>query len=59
MNDGIGKYFDSGLRLGERYASQGCAIKDIDNDGDQDIFITDYLQGRMAVWFNQLSEKRK
>lgn len=59
LNNGTGKFFDSGLRLGERYACQGCAIKDLDGDGDQDIFITDYQQGRTVVWFNQLSEKRK
>jgi len=58
LNDGRGKLFDSGLRLGEEPGSQGCRILDLDNDGDQDVFITTYRRSGAGIWFNQLIPDR-
>ena len=58
MNDGKGKFVDGG-RVGDRFNSQGCAVADLDRDGDQDLFISDYHQGNTSTWVNQLMERRK
>jgi len=58
MNDGKGTFFDGG-RVGDRFNSQGCVVKDVDNDGDQDLFISDYQRGNTSIWFNQWVESRK
>jgi hypothetical protein len=55
MNDGSGAFFDSGVRLGERFGSLSLAVADLDQDGDRDIFITDYQRPGTSVWFNQLN----
>jgi len=55
MNDGTGAFHDSGLRLGERFASQSLGVADLDQDGDLDIFITDYRRPGTSVWMNQLN----
>ena len=32
---------------------------DIDNDGDQDVFVTNRITGEHGLWFNQLTENKK
>jgi len=51
--------FKKSSQVFEAGATLDVVLEDFDADGDQDIFITDYRQGRTAVWFNQLYEKRK
>jgi len=55
MNDGTGTFHDSGVRLGERFGSQSLGVADLDQDGDNDIFITDYRRPGTSVWLNQLN----
>ncbi len=57
MNDGKGRFVEAG-RVGDRFNSQGCAIGDVDRDGDPDLFISDYQQGNTSIWLNQLVERR-
>ncbi len=56
MNNRKGELIDSGIRLGESDGKGwiGCNIKDFDNDGDMDVFITNRLTGKHGLWFNQL-----
>jgi len=56
MNDGTGTFHDSGVRLGERFASQSLGVADLDGDGDNDVFITDYRRPGTSVWLNQLAD---
>lgn len=59
LNDGKGTFSFSGITLGEGGLWNNCIIKDIDNDGDQDIFITKVFKGSSGLWFNQLMENKK
>jgi len=54
INDRKGRFYDSGIRLEGNSLSQGCTIKDIDNDGDQDIFMIFYQRGSASIWYNQI-----
>jgi hypothetical protein len=38
LNDGMGNFTDSGIRLGDMYTS-GLALGDLDGDGDLDVFL--------------------
>ena len=58
LNDGRGRFFDSGLRLGEKLGSQACRVEDLDRDGDRDVFIADYRRPGAGIWFNQLIPNR-
>ena len=53
LNDGKGSFFDSGIVLGEGGFWHNCIIDDIDNDGDNDIFITKLFKGGHGLWFNE------
>jgi len=57
LNDGTGRLVDSGIRLGEgRTGFNHCALADVDNDGDEDIFLTDTFHGNHGLWLNQHME---
>lgn len=60
MNDCKGNFFDSGVRLMEGGACHSIVVKDIDNDGDSDVFIANYLNqnGNSGLWFNQFMENK-
>ncbi len=58
LNDGKGTFVDTG-RIGDHFNSQGCVLKDVDNDGDRDLFISDYRQGNTSIWLNQRAERGK
>jgi len=59
MNTGKGKFINSTIKLGEGGLWNNCIIKDIDNDGDNDIFITKVYGGIHGLWLNQLSKKKR
>lgn len=52
INDGKGHFSDSDLRLGRDSGTRGCALGDLDNDGDLDVFVANFFGGSNAVWFN-------
>ena len=56
LNNGKGVLVDTGIRLGEGDGNGwlGCTIKDLDNDGDLDVFINNRRNGNHGLWFNQL-----
>jgi hypothetical protein len=58
LNDGAGKFEDSGIRFTVDGGISGCVIADVDNDGDNDVFIASYSGGNNALWFNQLIENK-
>jgi hypothetical protein len=58
LNDGKGIFIDSGVLLGEGIGWTNCLIKDLDNDGDMDVFITRIGGGNHGLWFNQLIESK-
>lgn len=58
MNNGKGILIDSGITLGEGIGWTNCLIKDLDNDGDMDVFITRNGMGNHGIWFNQLMENK-
>ncbi|MEE9442465.1 MAG: VCBS repeat-containing protein [candidate division Zixibacteria bacterium] len=53
INDGAGKFEDSGIRFAGKGRIACCEIADIDNDGDNDVFIGNYTDGTNTIWFNQ------
>jgi len=60
LNNGKGEFADSGIRLGEGEGNMwtNCVLKDIDNDGDLDVFISNRMSGEHGLWFNQLIENK-
>jgi len=56
INKGNGEFLDSNIKLGDNGGWNNCIIKDIDNDGDLDIFITNIFSQNHGLWFNQLIE---
>jgi len=59
MNTGNGKFIDSGITLGEGGFWNNCIVKDFDNDGDLDVFITKARDGNCGLWLNQLKENKQ
>jgi hypothetical protein len=59
VNDGKGRFADSGVRLGDGAGNTwtNCVLRDFDNDGDIDVFITNRESGQHGLWFNQLAER--
>jgi hypothetical protein len=53
INDGSGRFQDSGTRLEDKGAFHGCLIRDLDLDGDLDLFIANYTGGSNEIWFNR------
>jgi hypothetical protein len=53
-NDGQGHFTDGGLRLGGDGMTRMGALGDLDNDGDLDIFVSNFSDGSNEVWFNKL-----
>jgi hypothetical protein len=58
MNTGKGTFVDSGITLGEGGDWNNCIVKDLDNDGDLDVFITKVYRGNHGLWFNQFVEHK-
>jgi len=58
MNDGSGRFTDSGIRLGEGGGWSNCVVADVDNDGDNDLFVAGYDRVANALWLNQLNPTR-
>ena len=52
LNNGNGNFQDSGLRMGDNTRTRGSYLGDLDDDGDQDIFVGIYEQVSNEVWFN-------
>jgi hypothetical protein len=50
LNDGTGRFSDSGQRLGDAY-SLAIALGDLDNDGDVDAYVGNY-QTADRIWLN-------
>ncbi|MBN2045093.1 MAG: VCBS repeat-containing protein [Anaerolineales bacterium] len=50
LNDGTGKLADSGQRL-DPVTDAGVSLGDLDNDGDLDLVLTDYLNP-CQIWLN-------
>lgn len=56
LNDGMGNFTDSGLTFNPRSPSRGCALGDLDGDGDLDLFFANFGMGAThanEVWLNQ------
>lgn len=53
LNEGCGQFFDSGIRLGGVGGWGNCVVADVDNDGDNDIFVAGYYNVSNVLWFNQ------
>jgi hypothetical protein len=51
LNDGAGRFSDSGLRLGDA-ASEGMALGDVDGDGDLDAVVANVF-GPNTLWVNE------
>ena len=52
LNNGNANFQDSGLRMGDNTRTRGSYLGDLDDDGDQDIFVGIYEQVSNEVWFN-------
>jgi hypothetical protein len=50
MNDGMGRFSDSGQRL-SAVKSAGVSLGDLDGDGDPDLVLTDYMEP-CQIWLN-------
>lgn len=57
INNGKGLFTDSGLRLKGSINdnTSHVSLNDLDNDGDLDIFVANFVDGQNEVWFNRLS----
>ena len=52
LNNSNSNFQDSGLRMGDNTRTRGSYLGDLDDDGDQDIFVGIYEQVSNEVWFN-------
>jgi FG-GAP-like repeat len=53
LNDGTGGFVDTGLRLGGYGTTINPSVGDLDNDGDLDIVVPDFVGGANVIWFNE------
>jgi hypothetical protein len=56
INDGKGHFIDSGIRFSQKPFFTGVTIKDVDADGDKDIFFASFRAGPNELWFNDLKK---
>jgi len=56
MNDGTGQFTDSGLRMSGviNDNTTHVSLGDLDNDGDLDVFVANFVEGRNEIWFNEM-----
>jgi hypothetical protein len=54
LNNGHGRFVDSGVRLEYNGAFYSVELGDVDLDGDLDIFIANYRGNSNQLWFNEL-----
>jgi len=54
LNDGKGRLYDSGLRLGGPVYTADVKLVDLDGDGDLDVFLSNFGDGPNEIWFNEL-----
>jgi len=54
INDGTGQFTNSGLRLSGTINDNTTHVSlgDLDNDGDLDAFVANFVDGRNEIWFN-------
>ncbi len=55
LNDRSGHFYDRSLRLEDKDAFHGVSFGDLDNDGDLDIFLANYIGGANEIWLNESS----
>jgi hypothetical protein len=56
INDGKGRFFDSGMRFSQNPFFTGVTIKDVDDDGDKDVFFANFRNGPNELWFNSFEK---
>ncbi len=57
INDGTGKFINTGISLQDNNAFLSCAFGDFDGDGDLDFFFSHFFGGRNQLWFNLINDK--
>ncbi len=55
LNDGEGQFTDSGLRMSGVGSDNTTSVSlaDLDNDGDLDVAVANFVDGSNEIWFNE------
>ena len=53
LNNGKGKFADTGMRLGDDETTGLSALGDLDSDGDLDLFVALFGEGSNSIWLNE------